>query len=75
MARAVEEVLVQGVALAVDALLLGHLHLEAAALLLRVGELAEAVGELHAAGVELEALGHAGVVGRGPRERPPPGEG
>ena len=54
-----QEILVDRVALAIDALLLGHLGLEAAALLGRVGQLAEAVGELDAAGIELEALGHA----------------
>ena len=54
-----QEVLVDRIALAVEALLLGHLGLEAAALLGRVGQLAEAVGELDAADIELEALGHA----------------
>src|SRR6185437_9080830 len=51
------------------ALLLVHLRFEAPALLDRIGELAEAVGELDAAGIELEALGDAGVVRRGAGER------
>ena len=42
---------------------------EAPALLGGIGELAEAVGELDAAGIELEALGHARVVGRRPGQR------
>ena len=64
-----EEVLVQRVALAVEPLLQRHLGLEAAALLDRVGQLAEAVGELDAAGIELEPLGHARVAGLGPGQR------
>ena len=39
--------------------LLRHLALEPAALLDGVGQLAEAVGEFDAAGIELEALGDA----------------
>jgi hypothetical protein len=42
--------------------------LEARALLAPVGELAEAVAQLHAAGIELEALGEARVVGARSRE-------
>ena len=57
-----KKVLVDRIALAVHALLLRHLGLEAAALLGRIGELAEAVGELDAAGIELEALGHPRVA-------------
>src|SRR5581483_551227 len=42
---------------------------QASALLDRVGQLGEGVGELQPAGEELEALGEAGVVGLRPRER------
>ena len=44
---------------AIEALLLGHVADEAAALLGGVGEFAEGVGELDAADIELEALGDA----------------
>ena len=64
-----QELLVDRIALAVHALLLGHLGLEAAALLGRIGELAEAVGKLDAAGIELETLGYAWVRRRRPRQR------
>ena len=64
-----QEILVERIALAVDALLLGHLALEAAALLGRIGQLAEAVGEFDAAGIELEALGDARIVPARPRQR------
>ncbi len=53
-----EKILVHRIALAVDALLLGHRRLEARALLGGVGQFAEGVGEFDAAGIELEALGH-----------------
>ena len=68
-ARRREEVLVERVALAIDPHLLVHLGLEAAALLGRVGQLAEGVGELDPAGIELEPLGDARVAGGRPRER------
>ena len=64
-----QEVLVDRIALAVDALLLRHLRLEAPALPVGIGELAEGVGELDAAGIELEALGDARVGRLGPRQR------
>ncbi len=57
-----EEVLIQRVALAVALLSLVHLGLEPAALQGGIGQLAEAVGELDATAIELEALGDAGVV-------------
>ena len=63
-----EEVLVERVALAIDPLLLVHLDLEAAALLGRVGQLAEGVGELDPAGIELEPLGDARIAGLGSGE-------
>src|ERR1700676_3545322 len=46
-----KKVLVERVALAVDTLLLGHFRAEPAALLHRIGELAEAVGKLDPASV------------------------
>ena len=64
-----EEILVERIALAVDALLLVHLGGEAAALLGRVGQLAEAVGEFDAAGIELEALGDARIARAGAGQR------
>ena len=58
-----QKILVDRIALAVDALLLVHLGGEAAALLAGVGQFGEAVGELDAAGIELEALGDRGSSG------------
>ena len=58
-----KEVLIHRVAFAVDAVLFVHLGSEAGALLVRVGQLAEAVRQFDAAGVQLEPLGHAGIVG------------
>ena len=57
-----KEILVDRVALAVEASARRDLRLEPAALLGRVGELAEGVGELDAAGKQLEALGKARIV-------------
>src|SRR5581483_2160428 len=59
-----EEVLVDRITLAMHACLLVHLRLEAAALLRRVDQLAEAVGELDAADIQLETLGDTRIVGR-----------
>ena len=59
-----QEILVDGIALAVAALLLGHLRLQAEALQGGIGQLAEGVGQLGAAGVQLEPLGHARVAER-----------
>src|SRR5262249_32326034 len=55
--KGAEKILVDGIALAVDALLLRHLMLEPCALLGHIDELAEAVRKLDPAGIELEALG------------------
>ena len=66
-----EEILVDRIALAVDALLLVHLGLEAPALLGRIGQFAEAVGELDAAGIELEALGDARIARASAAPAPP----
>ena len=63
-----KKILVDRIALAVDALLLRHLAFEPAALLGRIGEFAKTVGELDAAGIKLEALGDA-RIGRRPRQR------
>ena len=48
---------------------LGELRLEAAALLDRIVELAEGVGDFEAADVELEALDRVGIVGALLRQR------
>ena len=68
-ASAREEILVDRIALAIDARLLVHVGLEAAALLGRVGQFAEGVGEFDAAGIELEAFRDARIAGFGPRQR------
>src|SRR3954454_15284312 len=68
MGERAQEILVERVALAVDALLLVHLGRKAPALLVRVGELAEGVRELDPADVKLEALREPGIVGRAARE-------
>ena len=58
-----EEIVVDRILLAIEALPFRHRVLEAAALFGRIGDFGEAVGELDAAGVELEALREARVVG------------
>ena len=65
----VEEIRIDRRALAIAALLLRHRRFEAALLLGRVGELAVAVGELDAAGVELEALRQPWIDGRAGQRR------
>src|ERR1043166_4107093 len=50
-------------------LLLRHFGFEAAPLLGRIGQLAEPVREFHTAGVKLEPLGNAWVMGGRPRQR------
>jgi hypothetical protein len=57
-----EQVLVDRVALAVDALLLVHLGLEAAALFGGIGQLAEAIGQFDPASIKLEPLRHPGII-------------
>ena len=64
-----QEILVQRIAFAIDALLLRHLGLEPAALLARVGQFAEGVRQLHAAGIELEPLGHPRIARLGTGQR------
>src|SRR5262245_1109583 len=56
-------------ALAIDALLLHHLLLQAATLLGGVSELGAGVRELDPAGIELEALGQPGISCFRPGER------
>ncbi len=68
-AKAAKKVLVHRIALAMDALLLGHRGVETRALLGGVGQLAEGIGEFHPAGIELEALGHRVAAGFCPRQR------
>ena len=63
-----QEILVERIAFAVDAHLLGHLRLEAPPLLGRIGQLAEGIGEFHPAGIELEALRHLRIVRGGAGE-------
>ena len=46
-----------------------HVRFESAPLLGRIGQFAEAVGELDAAGIKLEALGDARVIGAAARQR------
>ena len=70
----VEKVAVDRILLAIAPLPLRHRLLEAPPLLLRVGQLGEAVGELDAADVKLEALRQPRVaVGLAPT--PPPASG
>ena len=57
-----EEILVDGIPLAIDCLFHVHLGFETAALFGGIGEFAEAVGEFDAAGIELEAFGEAIVA-------------
>src|SRR5262245_6773587 len=54
------------VAFAPATFLFAHLGLEAAALLGRIGQLAEGIGEFDATGVKLEALRQARIAGVGP---------
>ena len=72
-ASAAKKILVERIALAVEALLFRHLLLEPRALLDRVGQFAKAVGELDAADIKLEALGDARIARRAPRQRRLPG--
>ena len=67
-----KEILVDRIALAVDAFLLGHFQFKPPALFDGVRQFAKAVGEFHAAGIELEALGDAAVLRR-PCQRRLPG--
>ena len=68
-AKRVEKILVDRIALAMDALLFRHRRLEARALLGGIGQLAESVGKFHAAGIKLEALGDLVAARLWPRQR------
>src|SRR5215475_1421581 len=61
MRKGGQKIFVDGIALTKDALLLVHLRLEPLALQVWVDELAEGVHEFHPTGIELKALGQAGV--------------
>ena len=65
----VEEILVDRVALAMDALFFVHGSFEARALLGNVGQFAKGIGEFYPAGVELETLGNLVASRLGPRQR------
>src|ERR1700733_12151077 len=62
------EILVDRIMLAIDARLLSHFVVEPHPLRRRVGELAETVGEFHAANIKFEALGDTRIARR-PRQR------
>src|ERR1700730_889071 len=64
-----QEFFVERIARSVDALLLRHLLLQPPTLLGRIRELAEAVGKLHSADIELEALGKSGIALQRPGQR------
>ena len=68
----IEEILVDRVALAVNPLFFVHVGDEAPALLARLVQLGEAVGELHTARIDLEPLGDtSGLLGLQPAPAPP----
>ena len=62
IARACEKILVDRIGLAVNPQPLRHFRLEPSALLGRIGQFAEAIGELDPAGIEFEALGETRVL-------------
>ena len=64
-----EEILVDRIGDAVARLLVRLIGVEAAALRRRIGELAEGIGELETADIELEALGQARLLRLGSRQR------
>src|SRR5579872_647497 len=64
-----QKVLIERIAGAVTPLHFVHLAFKARALLTGIGQFAEAVGELDAADIELEALGEPSVVRHGARQR------
>src|SRR5439155_8414888 len=57
-----EEILIDRITFAIELRLERHVLFEAVALLVGIGKLAETVGQLHAAGIKLEALGYAGIM-------------
>jgi len=64
-----KKILVQRIALTIDALLFHHFGVEAFALLGRIGEFAKAIGQLHTTGIKLEPLRKPGIGRLGPRQR------
>ena len=68
MGQGGQEFLVQRIAHAIDTRLLGHLDLKTGALLRGIGQFAKAVGQLHPAGIQLEAFGHAWIARADPRQ-------
>src|SRR5262249_59610457 len=67
--KGAQKILVDRIALVVDALLLRHWVFEPLALLGHIDELAESVRKLDPAGIELEALGQPRIGGLRPGER------
>ena len=63
-----QEILVDRISLAVERLLFGLIGEKSAALLLRVGQFAERIGEFEAADIKLEALAEPRVAGLWPRQ-------
>ena len=64
-----EKLLVERITLAIAALFLVHRRAETTALFGGVGQFAKAVGELDAAGIDLETFGHARIGRLRPRQR------
>ncbi len=64
-----KEILVQGIGFPIDPELLRHLNFEAPSLLDRIRQFAKGIRELYPTGVELEALGDAGVIPAWARKR------
>src|SRR5215471_20383976 len=64
-----KEILVDWIAFAINAFLLGHLGLETPALLLGIGQFAKPIRELHAAEIKFETFSHTRVMARGASER------
>jgi len=64
-----QEILIQRIALAIALRLFVHRAAEAAALLVRIRQLAEPIGEFDAAGIDLEPFGHARIGRLDPRQR------
>ena len=69
MGQGGQELLIQRIAFAMDALLFVHLRLKAGALFHRIGEFAKAVRQLHATGIKLEPFRQARIGGLRPGQR------
>ena len=68
MGKGRQKILVQRIALGIDALLFVHLLHKAAALLSRVGQFAKTVGQFHPAGIKFEPFGKPRVFGQPARQ-------